>query len=168
MKYAKVNDVSGLLKYPYTYQDLQNENPYTNFGDSDNIIELYSKTEDSVNSGNYLTEVVVSDLPELSKNSYANLAANPIKKNGLWVLEYLIQEIPEEQIHSRMIRKYNTLLQLTAYTQDETKNQEMSAEMINAWAQYRSSITDILNSEIWPETDPVPPEPLPEVIGGNI
>jgi hypothetical protein len=99
MKYAKVKD-STLLKYPYTWDDLLVENPYTKFDDRYELADWYNKTNDCLLDGNELVEVIAEDGFDVDhRTQNYTVSQSPVKKNGVWVLELIVTEKTEDEIH---------------------------------------------------------------------
>ena len=96
--FAKIQNTT-VLKYPYTLFDLQNENPYTNFGSFEDLKALYDKTEDAEKNNATLEFVSIDETP-----SYDEAIQNcvlihfPILKNNAWVFSYEIIEKTQEEI----------------------------------------------------------------------
>lgn len=98
MNYAKINS-GEVVHYPYTWDDLLKENPFTRYDDRFTIIDWYSQTEDA-GEGNYLVEVVVEDYPSEVDHRTKKVIRpeSPILVDGVWTMRYLIENKTEEEI----------------------------------------------------------------------
>lgn len=96
---AKVNGVT-LLKYPYTFADLREENPFTRYDGRFTLPEWYAQTEDAQNTGATVVEVVIADHPEYDSTShYIRNAGSPNLSGNVWTLGWEIVErgeVPEQ------------------------------------------------------------------------
>ena len=96
--FAKIQN-NVVLKFPYTFADLQNENPYTNFGGVQDLKKLYDVTEDAEQNGNVLEPVAIDDLPSFDASiQNCVLTDLPILKNSSWVLPYSVTQKTQEEI----------------------------------------------------------------------
>jgi len=80
-----------VIKFPYDLVDLQNENPYTNYGDRDDFWNIFPETENAKNNGYTLSQVIVSDIPDINwiiQN--AKLPEVPTLTNGEWTADWII------------------------------------------------------------------------------
>lgn len=100
MKYAKVNGEE-LVKYPYTWGDLAEENPYTLYDSRFDLPEWYAQTEEGISSGNDIVEVTVQDPPEIddaTQKIIFDKLKQPSFENGVWVIAYDVVEKTQEEI----------------------------------------------------------------------
>lgn len=88
-----------VLLYPYTFENLQSENPYTNFGNSVDLKALYEKTEDAEKNNSTLELVVVEEKPSIDEATKKCVLADlPLFKNNAWVLEYSVIDKTQQEI----------------------------------------------------------------------
>lgn len=92
MSYAKIKDTD-VIKFPYTLDDLLQENPNTNYDDRFELDGWYAQTEEAIDTGNSVVKVSVGEPPHLEdyRTHIAALAETPTLKDGVWVLEYVIR-----------------------------------------------------------------------------
>jgi len=64
--FAEIKD-NALIKFPYTFANLNEDNPYTNFKSTD-LLTAYQGTNANV-SGNTLINVVIEDQPTFDLSS---------------------------------------------------------------------------------------------------
>lgn len=99
MPYAKINSKNEILIFPYSSENLRQENPYTAFGADKTLIELYSTTEDAVNNNYSLVEVIEENRPSVDTN-YKNVVKDELPSliNGVWNLKYTVTDKSQEEI----------------------------------------------------------------------
>lgn len=94
MNYAKTNNTN-LIKYPYTFADLREENPYSRYDGRFTLPEWYAKTDDAANTASTVVEVVIADQPEYdSTTHYLTQKATPELIDGVWTIGWGIAERP--------------------------------------------------------------------------
>jgi hypothetical protein len=109
MSYAEVKgDI--VYQYPYTFQNLQAENPFTNYGDNQNFTYWFPLTDAATVDGKEL--VYVRQLEQPSYDPYTqncNPNNNPHPADGEWVDGWTVSEkTPEEQeAYKESIRQQN-------------------------------------------------------------
>ena len=97
MIHAKVKN-STLIQYPYGFSELQSENPYTNFGSNTDVAFWYPKTEDAINNGYALAEVIISDVPQINPETQTcSQNTTPTLINNVWTLEWTVSTYTQEQ-----------------------------------------------------------------------
>jgi hypothetical protein len=84
--HAKTNGAV-LLKYPYTFADLREENPYTYYDNRFTLPEWYAQTDEGLSAGNTVVEVKAATRPEYDKSTHCvTQRAAPELIGGEWVL----------------------------------------------------------------------------------
>lgn len=87
-----------ILKYPYFYEDLQIENPNTRFDNRFSLPEWYLKTEDAINIGAEIVEVIETPAPQIDFSSFdIEMKQIPELINGIWQLNWIVKEKTEEE-----------------------------------------------------------------------
>lgn len=101
MHYAKVNE-TGLIKYPYTWEDLRAENPYTNFDNRYDLPAWYLQTKDAYELKAWLTMVEITEAPDYDSRTQTILRGSvPVFENGTWFLKFdLVQKTIAEELTS--------------------------------------------------------------------
>lgn len=95
--FAEINN-ENLIKFPYDYGDLKNDNPHSSF-DSKSLDELYKLTEKAQKTGNKLVFVEIEEFPEIPDGmKVGNLSSVPVFVNGKWVLKWNILEVTPEEV----------------------------------------------------------------------
>jgi len=84
--FAKILNTA-VIKYPYDFSRLYEENPYTRFDLSVDLPTLYSRTEDADNTGASIVEVVFAPEPSYDPATQkVVINDNPTLIDGAWVL----------------------------------------------------------------------------------
>ena len=83
--FAKVKN-NEVLKFPYGYDEFQQDNPYTLLSGEINLMELFPKTEEALLNGCELVNVKTMDKPTTHPLQEAVLADVPVFQDGEWVL----------------------------------------------------------------------------------
>ena len=76
MWFAKILG-GAVVKHPYTFADLKEENPYTRYDRRFTIPEWYALTEEAANTGSTVVEVEVAQEPEYDSATHY-IKYNPI------------------------------------------------------------------------------------------
>jgi hypothetical protein len=93
MQNAKIK-AETLLKYPYTFSDLRDENPHTRYDNRFSLSEWYARTEDASVTGASVVEVVFANEPEHDKTTHRLIPKdNPELIDGIWVIGWEIIEL---------------------------------------------------------------------------
>lgn len=94
MTYAKTHDIT-LIKHPYTFTDLREENPYTRYDGRFTLSEWYAQTDDASATGATVVEVVIADQPEYdTATHYLIQQTTPTLIDGVWTIGWDIVERP--------------------------------------------------------------------------
>lgn len=94
MGFAKVKD-DQIIQYPYTYYDLCTENPSTRYDSRRTVPEWYALSDEAVESGSQVVDVVLAPSPEYDDATYYAVQKNaPELVEGVWVLGWDIVERP--------------------------------------------------------------------------
>ena len=95
MLLAKVKD-NTLIKYPYGFDDLQEDNPNTRFTGTIDLMNIFKDTEQCVLHGYELVEVEIEQEPELMTFHVAVLSDIPVKENNKWILKWNVEFVPPD------------------------------------------------------------------------
>lgn len=97
-----------ILKYPYLLEDLQMENPYTSFDGRFSLIEWYLQTEDAINSGAEIVEVIDALPPKINFYEFS-MEKNKVPElvDGVWQLTWVVKENTTEQKEAFLISQQN-------------------------------------------------------------
>lgn len=96
--YAEVNNTT-LIKYPYTFSDLQTENPYTNYGDNQNVAYWFPQTNAAIDLGYTLETVTILPPPPYNPAHQKCIQDSiPTLIDGIWTVGWTVSDFtPEEQ-----------------------------------------------------------------------
>jgi hypothetical protein len=98
MYYAKVNG-SELIKFPYTPGDFKEENPFTAINPKKTLPEMYDGTEEALDTGNEVVEVVEAEMPASVEAGYTWVATeNPVLEEDQWIIKWVSESLSEEDI----------------------------------------------------------------------
>ena len=155
--YAKILNQT-IIKFPYSFDDLQNENPYSNFGNIDvkNFIETYSNTEDAHTTGCELILVELESKPQFNiATEKLVLSDTPVYENEKWILKYSIVTLTQEEKNeieniqaSDVRRRRNELLSDSDWI--VIKSFEKQEIVPNLWQVYRQELRDLSNQPEFP------------------
>lgn len=102
---AKIKN-NELIKYPYGYDDLQKDNPYTKFTGVLDLVSLFKESEEHTLKEYNLVEVIVEEKPTtilfpgtsnstpLTPFHIVTLSDIPVKEGDKWVLKWNIEFKP--------------------------------------------------------------------------
>lgn len=165
MSYAKIKS-NQVLKFPYGFVDLKEENPYTNFNDTD-LYQAFQGTTANI-SGEELVSVSTEDKSEYDqKTQKIILDTVPQFKNSQWVLSWSIVNLSEDEIETvratkesevRVIR--NKKLADSDWTQ--LADSPLTNEEKSAWQQYRHNLRNISQQTEFPWNVNWPLSPIAE------
>jgi hypothetical protein len=140
-----VKSHNGIIeKYPYTFEDFRQENPYTNPANSI-LTEIFIGTDEN-KKGFVLSEVSQKTPPAFdSKTQTMKLVEIPVFENGQWVLDWIISEKTQDELNAEKAQlaknirdQRNQLLSSTDWTQLADSPGDKAA-----WAAYRQALRDI-------------------------
>jgi hypothetical protein len=95
--YAEVQGTT-LITYPYTFANLQAENPNTNFGNNWDVTYWFPTTTTAINNGYTLQAVTIDDEPFYDKTTQiCTQNSTPTLINGVWVLGWTVTDMTTEQ-----------------------------------------------------------------------
>lgn len=89
MRYAKING-NTVLQYPYTWDDLANENPFTKYDSRNSLPEWYALTEDAIQNGNSLVSYELTEIPVLDLSIHKSIDEELVLIDGIWTLTYTL------------------------------------------------------------------------------
>ena len=97
MKYAKLLN-GAIVDFPYTWEKLQEENPYSLFDDRFSLPEWYAQTEEGRATGASIIVVVELPMPVVDvANFNLQSPSTPEFVNEAWVLRWQVLEKTAEE-----------------------------------------------------------------------
>jgi hypothetical protein len=97
MVYAEVKNTQ-LIQYPYGFDQLQADNPYTNYGSNTDVAYWFPQTDTAINNDYTLAVVVTSEQPPYDV-AHQNCVLNDLPNliDGVWVLGWTVTDFTPEQ-----------------------------------------------------------------------
>jgi hypothetical protein len=96
--FAKILNTT-LIKCPYGFDNLREENPYTNFDTNIDLPTLYSRTEDATNTGATIVEIAFAPAPSCNY-AIEKIIANtePTLIDGVWTIGSSLVALTQEEL----------------------------------------------------------------------
>lgn len=95
--YAEVQGTT-LILYPYLFSTLQEQNPYTNYGDNYDVTYWFPMTQTAIDNGYTLAPVTILPQPTYDPNTQVcNQNANPTLVDSVWTLGWTVATMTAEQ-----------------------------------------------------------------------
>lgn len=174
--YIEVTADNQIVTYPYTFSSLQQENPYTNFGDNQDVTYWFPQTNAAIELGYQLLPVLESPQPAYDPLTQY-VVSGPIEyTNGNWFTSYLVNNYdPEQQAYQDNIRKQankqqaSLLLSQTDWTAIPSVADPAQSNpfLVNqdAFIEYRNQVRQIaINPPVVVETWPTEPDEVWETV----
>lgn len=155
--YAKIN-ASGLIKFPYSFDELRQENPYTNFDMTKPLEDLYSATDDAKQNNASVVPVLVEGKPaEIDPYVKYEQESSPSFSNGQWTLGWnAIQKSKDE------LDEYESVVAKQVTDKAEANISAITKQQLQdpVWVQYKQELISIhLQAGFpWEVNWPVKPE----------
>lgn len=165
-QYVELTSDNKIIVYPYTFHNLQSENPYTNFGNNSDVAYWFPKTDAAIKLGYKLMPVFESPYPEFDHLTQYVIPGEIQCINDNWYTSWIVKNYnQEQQIYQDTLRKqenkqtaYNLLLK-TDWTAipsiaDPAQSNPFLANQ-DAFLEYRSKVRQIAIDppvvvEVWP------------------
>lgn len=159
--YAKINNLNQVVKFPYTFSDLELDNPYTNYGKETDVVILFPTTEQATVHGHRLVQVEELQHPEYSIGTHKLEPLEPVYQSNKWVQGWqVVPKTPvefdkdyKEQVEKVKLER-NELLKNSDWTQlpDAPVDKQL-------WAAYRQALRDLPGLPGFPWTMQWPQQP---------
>jgi hypothetical protein len=91
--FAKIKD-NVLIKYPYGFDELQQDNPYTRFTGDIDLKSIFMESDEHILNKYNLVDVFIDTKPDLMPFHIAILSDTPVKEGDKWVLKWSIEFVP--------------------------------------------------------------------------
>jgi len=107
--YAEVQGTT-LILYPYLFSTLQEQNPYTNYGDNYDVAYWFPMTQTAIENGYTLAPVTILPEPGYDPNTEVCVQdTNPTLLAGTWTLGWMITTMTPEQKaqHDQQVQAQN-------------------------------------------------------------
>lgn len=173
--YVEVNPEGQVVTYPYTFSNLQSENPYTNFGDNQDVAFWFPQTTLG-EQGYQLFPVMESPQPAYDPLTQYVVSGAPEETGGQWFTTYIVMTYDaEQQAYQDNLRKQqnkqqaSNLLSQTDWTAipsvaDPAQSNPFLANQ-PAFLEYRNQLRAIaINPPVVVESWPVEPDEVWETV----
>lgn len=142
--YAKIKD-DQIVQFPYSFGELQADNPYTNYGSNTDFVTIFPDTEEATLRGHVLVPVTDAPAPDHDPRTQRIEQLTPIKVNGEWVREWRVADkTQEEMAQEATFQAQNIRAQRTQKLKDSDWTQVADAPVDQAaWATYRQALRDL-------------------------
>lgn len=167
--YVELNAQNQIIAYPYTFSNLQAENPYTNFGDNQDVAYWFPQTNAATELGYQLFPVLESPQPPYDPITQYVIAGAPEETAGQWYQTWIVgtntpeqQAYVDAQLKAANKQQASSLLSATDWTAipsvaDPAQSNPFLANQ-NAFLEYRNQLRQIaVNPPV--VVDPWPTEP---------
>ena len=174
--YIEVNAQNQIVAYPYTFSNLQAENPYTNFGTNQDVAYWFPQTNTATELGYKLFPVQESPQPTYDPLTQYIVPGTPEETGGQWYTTWIVNNYtPEQQIYQDNLRKAenkqnaSAILSATDWTaipsvSDPTQSNPFLANQ-NAFFEYRNQLRQIAwNPPVVVNTWPTEPDEVWETV----
>jgi hypothetical protein len=105
--YVEINAENQIVTYPYTFSNLQAENPYTNFGENQDVMYWFPQTQLANEQGYQLFPVLETPQPSFDTVTQYCVAGAPSKIDGQWYTTWIVGTYdPEQQAYQDAQLKY--------------------------------------------------------------
>lgn len=152
--YVELNADNEIVTYPYTFASLQAENPYTNFGNNQDVAYWFPQTNAAMEEGYQLFPVLETPQPPYDPITQYVIAGAPEETGGQWYQTWTVATYtPEQQAYQDEQRKQankvqaSQLLSACDWTSipsvaDPAQSDPFLANQ-NAWFAYRNQLRQI-------------------------
>jgi hypothetical protein len=104
--YVELNAQNEIVTYPYTFSNLQAENPYTNFGDNSDVAYWFPLTQLATEQGYQLLPVFPTPQPTYDQLTQYVVETTPAPISGKWYQTWDVRTYdPEQQAYYDNQRK---------------------------------------------------------------
>lgn len=174
--YVELNAQNQIITYPYTFSNLQAENPYTNFGSNQDVMYWFPQTNAATELGYQLLPVFPTPQPPYDQLTQYVVETAPAPTNGKWYQTWDVRTYdPEQQEYQDNQRKQqnkqqaSNLLSQTDWTTipavaDPAQSNPFLANQ-SAFLEYRNQLRAIaVNPPVVVESWPVEPDEVWETV----
>ena len=167
MLFARVN-TGGCVKFPYTQDTLQEENPHTAFDFSVPLSELFAPTEAALVTGDEIVEVVMGMNPGyVTADKEVVQATTPTMIDGVWTLGWDIVAktgAALAQAEAEMAKQVNDKIDLVVagVEQEIAENTALTAEQVQGHQDYIAALRAVPQQAGYPWTVVYPKTPVPD------
>lgn len=174
--YVEINANNEIVTYPYTFSNLQEENPYTNFGDNSDVMYWFPQTALALEKGYQLVGVLATPQPSYDQLTQYVFEGTPAEIDGQWFQTWVVrtntpeqQEYIDNQNKQKNKQQASNLLSATDWTAipsvaDPLQSNPYLANQA-AFLEYRNQLRAIaVNPPVVVESWPVKPDEVWETV----
>lgn len=174
--YVEVNEEGQVVAYPYTFSNLQAENPYTNFGDNQDVMYWFPQTQLATEQGYQLFPVLESPQPPYDPLTQYVVPGAPEETAGQWYQTWIVgtndpeqQAYKDAQLKQANKQQASSLLSATDWTAipsvaDPAQSNPFLANQA-AFLEYRNQLRAIaINPPVVVDPWPVEPDEVWETV----
>lgn len=149
-----------VLRFPYDYDTLCQENPSTAFPADTHLLMLYAGTEANL-AGASLVPVIEASRPEFNESTHKLIALAPVFNGSQWVREWGIESLTTYELAQANTQKAKSVReQRNQKLKDSDWTQVADAPVDQAtWATYRQALRDVPSQAGFPWDVQWPVEP---------
>jgi hypothetical protein len=148
--------------YPYSFENLQNDNPFTNYGDNVDFVSIFPDTEAALIHGYELVEVIEESPPTYNTVTQRIVKTDPQLIDGQWKVSWSIESKSAEQLQQERTIQENIIRQSRNATLKDSDWTQLSDSPVDksAWATYRQALRDVPSQEGFPWEVTWPSKPV--------
>ena len=167
MLFARVN-TGGCVKFPYTQDTLQEENPYTAFDFSVPLPELFAPTEAALTTGDEIVEVVMGMNPGYVTADKEVVQATTLTLiDDVWTLGWDIvaktgAALAEAEAVTRKQVDDKIDFVVAGIEQEIAENTALTAEQVQTQRDYITALRAVPQQPNYPWTVAYPKAPVPD------
>lgn len=142
--YAKVKN-NELVKFPYSFEELQADNPYTNYGNNIDFVAIFPHTDEAVKHGYELVVVQDDPVPDYNGSTHRIELSAPTFTNGKWVRVWSVVAKTEQELANETEDRANTVRQQRNKLLSESDWTQVADAPVdkNVWSTYRQLLREI-------------------------
>lgn len=167
MLFARVN-TGGCVKFPYTQDTLQEENPHTAFDFSVSLPELFAPTEAALTTGDEIVEVIMGMNPGyVTADKEVVQATTPTLIDGVWTLDWDIVSKTgaalagaEAEARKQVDDKIDFVV--AGIEREIAENTALTAEQVQTRRDYILALRAVSQQPAYPWTVVYPKTPVPD------
>jgi hypothetical protein len=143
--YAKIKN-QNVIQYPYGYEELRADNPFTNFNGAI-LPDAFLGTEENL-SGSFLEEVITEEAPQYDLRTQKIVFSDvPVFDGGKWIIKAQIVNKTTEEMDAEAVDQAKAVRadrddRLAKTDWVVTKSLEAGAAVPQAMADYRQALRD--------------------------
>lgn len=149
-----------VVRFPYDYDTLCQENPSTAFPGGTHLLVLYAGTEANL-AGASLVPVIEASKPEFNESTQKLIALAPVFNGSQWVCEWGIDSLTTDELAQANTQKAAKVREQRNQKLKDTDWTQVADAPVDqaAWATYRQALRDVPSQVGFPWDIQWPVEP---------